>query len=46
MRINYGPGYRIYYVHRGTHLMILFCGGDKRTQRRAIERARKLAEKL
>ena len=46
MRIDYGPGYRVYYVLRGTHLVILLCGGDKRTQRRDIERARKLAERL
>ena len=46
MRIDYGPVYRIYDVHRGTHLVILLCRGDKRTQRRDIERARKLAERL
>jgi putative addiction module killer protein len=34
MRIAYGPGYRIYYVHRGSEIVILLCGGDKRTQRR------------
>ena len=32
MRIDYGPGYRIYYVHRGAQVVILLCGGDKRTQ--------------
>jgi putative addiction module killer protein len=46
MRIDYGPGYRVYYVHRGTHVVILLCGGDKRTQRRDIGRARELAERL
>ena len=33
MRITYGPGYRIYYVHRGAAIVILLRGGDKRTQR-------------
>jgi putative addiction module killer protein len=46
MRIPYGPGYRVYYVQRRTHLMILLCGGDKRTQRRDIKRAQILAETL
>jgi putative addiction module killer protein len=44
MRIDYGPGYRIYYVHRGAQIVILLCGGDKRTQQKDIERAGKLAE--
>ena len=43
-RVPYGPGYRVYYVQRGTHLVILLCGGDKRTQRRDIKRAQILAE--
>jgi len=45
MRIDYGPGYWIYYVHRGAQ-MILLCGGDKRTQHRDIKRAQRLAETL
>jgi putative addiction module killer protein len=44
MRIDYGPGYRIYYVHRGAQIAILLCSGDKRTQRRDIKRAQRLAE--
>ena len=44
MRIDHGPGYRIYYVQRGAHIVILLCGGDKRTQRQDIEQAQKLAE--
>ena len=44
MRIDYGPGYRIYYVHRGAQIVILLCGGDKRTQPNDIKRAQKLAE--
>ena len=44
MRIDYGPGYRVYYVHRGAAVVILLCAGDKRTQRRDIRRAQELAE--
>jgi putative addiction module killer protein len=46
MRIDYGPGYRIYYVNRGGHVVILLCGGDKRTQQQDIEQAQNLAETL
>ena len=46
MRIDYGPGYRIYYVHRGAQIVILLCGGDKRTQQQDVKRAQKLAETL
>ena len=41
MRVDYGPGYRIYYVHREAQIVILLCGGDKRTQQRDIKRAQK-----
>lgn len=44
MRIDYGPGYRIYYVQRGAQIVILLCGGDKRTQRQDIKLAQQLAE--
>jgi putative addiction module killer protein len=44
MRIDYGPGYRIYYVQRGPTIVILLCAGDKRTQSRDIKRAQELAE--
>ncbi len=46
MRIDYGPGYRLYYVQRGAQIVILLCGGDKRTQQRDIKRAQRLAETL
>jgi putative addiction module killer protein len=46
MRIDYAPGYRIYYVYRGAQIVILLCGGDKRTQQQDIKRAQKLAETL
>ena len=43
MRIDYGPGYRVYYVRRGAAIVILLCAGDKRTQTREIKRAQDLA---
>jgi putative addiction module killer protein len=46
MRIAYGPGYRVYYVQRGPIIVVLLCGGDKRTQARDIRRAKALAEEL
>jgi len=46
MRIAYGPGYRVYYLPRGAKIVILLCGGDKRTQRQDIEQAQILAETL
>ncbi len=46
MRIDYGPGYRLYFTRRGDALVILLCGGDKRTQERDITRAQELAEEL
>jgi putative addiction module killer protein len=45
MRVDCGPGYRIYYVQRGAAIVILLCAGDKRTQQQDIKRARELAEK-
>lgn len=46
MRIDHGPGYRVYYLRRGAQVVILLCGGDKRTQQQDIKRAQKLAETL
>ena len=45
MRIDHGPGYRVYYVQRGVQIVILLCGGDKQTQRQDIKRAQELAER-
>jgi putative addiction module killer protein len=45
MRVDYGPGYRIYYVQRGAPIVILLYAGDKRIQQQDIKRARELAEK-
>lgn len=44
LRIAYGPGYRIYYLHDGPRVILLLCGGDKATQQRDIERAHQLAD--
>ncbi len=46
MRIDYGPGYRVYFAQRGDALVILLAGGDKRTQDRDIATARALAREL
>jgi putative addiction module killer protein len=46
MRIDYGPGYRVYFIRRGETLVILLAGGDKRTQDRDIAMALKLARDL
>lgn len=43
LRIHYGPGYRIYLQKRGSTLIVLLCGGDKRTQTRDIQTAKRLA---
>jgi putative addiction module killer protein len=46
LRIDYGPGYRLYFVQRGRTLIILLCGGDKGTQARDIRRAKELSAGL
>lgn len=46
MRIDYGPGYRVYFVQRGYEVIILLAGGDKSTQARDIRSALKLAREL
>lgn len=46
MRIDYGPGYRVYFVQRGQIWVVLLAGGDKRTQDRDIETALELARDI
>lgn len=46
MRIDYGPGYRLYFVQRGAELVVLLCGGDKRRQAADIAKARQMAKDL
>ena len=46
LRIDYGPGYRIYFVRYGQAVVVLLAGGDKRTQDQDIRMARELAEEL
>jgi putative addiction module killer protein len=46
LRIDYGPGYRVYFVQRSTKVVVLLAGGDKRTQARDIRIALDLARSL
>lgn len=46
MRIFYGPGYRVYFVQRGSQLIVLLCGGDKSTQDADIHEAKALAMEI
>lgn len=46
LRIDYGPGYRVYFVRRDAKLVVLLCGGDKATQDRDIVRAKSIAASL
>jgi len=44
MRIDCGPGYRVYFIQRGSTIVVILCGGDKRTQAADIKRAMRIAE--
>lgn len=46
LRIDFGPGYRLYLKQQGKTLIVLLCGGDKSTQRQDIRRAKKLSAGL
>jgi putative addiction module killer protein len=46
MRIHHGPGYRIYFMRQSQVLYLLLCGGDKKSQRRDIAKALRMAKEL
>ena len=46
LRIDYGPGYRVYYLYRGKKLIVLLAGGDKKTQSKDVRLALRLARTL
>lgn len=46
MRIDYGPGYRLYLLQSGLELHVLLCGGEKTTQKRDIKKALNMAREL
>lgn len=46
LKIDHGPGYRVYFAQRGHMLVILLCGGDKRTQRKDIDAAIEMVRQL
>ena len=46
LRVDIGAGYRVYFVKRGSILVVLLCGGDKSTQGRDIRKAQTMAEDL
>lgn len=43
LRITYGPGYRVYYLQEGQRLIVLLCAGDKSSQQKDIEHAKRMA---
>ena len=46
LRIDHGPRYRLYFTRRGSRLILLLCGGDKRTQSADINRALEMVDEL
>lgn len=46
LRIHYGPGYRVYFVRRGSVVVILLSGGDKSSQNADIKKAKEIAKQL
>jgi len=44
LRIDYGPGYRLYYIQQGMVLIVLLCAGTKQTQQKDIAKAKRLAK--
>jgi len=46
LKIDYGPGYRIYYTKKGDSIILLICGGDKSTQINDIDKAKEILKEL
>ncbi|QYF86262.1 type II toxin-antitoxin system RelE/ParE family toxin [Brevundimonas sp. PAMC22021] len=46
LRIDYGPGYRLYFIQRGGQLIVMLCGGDKASQRADIAQALRIAREV
>jgi putative addiction module killer protein len=46
LRVDHGPGYRLYFVRRGKTVVIVLCGGDKSSQSRDIAQAKTLAKEI
>ncbi len=46
MKIDFGPGYRVYYKQTGKMIVLILCGGDKSTQDKDIKRAKEMAAEL
>jgi putative addiction module killer protein len=46
LRVNYGPGYRVYFIREGSVVYVLLCGGDKSSQDNDIRLAKRLAQQL
>ena len=46
LRVDFGPGYRVYFVRSGEAVIVLLCGGDKSSQQRDIAAALKMAKEL
>lgn len=46
LRIDYGPGYRVYYMKNGDEIIFLLIGGDKSSQKKDIQKAKELAQEI
>jgi putative addiction module killer protein len=46
MRIDHGPGYRVYFTRKGNAIVILLCGGDKKSQSKDIRLAQQMAKEV